>query len=109
VVIVGVILLVYAGFGYRRVEPLVRQSRVEVAELAGALAIVAIEVLGLVLKGSVSANFLPLASDPQTILSGGILQAFSWSELVEVGTSLTLVIFALLTMRHDWAPAEDDG
>jgi multicomponent Na+:H+ antiporter subunit B len=109
VVIVGVILFVYAAFGYRRVEPIVRASRVEVAELAGALAIVAIEVLGLVLKGSVSANFLPLASDPQTILSGGILQAFSGSELIEVATSLTLVIFALLTMRHDWAPDEDDA
>ncbi len=109
VVIAGVILLVYAGVGYRRVEPLVRQTRAEVAELAGALAIVAIEVLGLVLKGSVSANFLPLARDPTTILSGGVLQAFSASELVEVATSLTLVIFALLTMRHDWAPAEEDG
>ncbi len=109
VVIVGVVLLVYAGVGYRRVEPIVRQSRVEVAELVGALAIVAIEVLGLVLNGSVSANFLPLARDPQTILSGGVLQAFSGSELVEVATSLTLVIFALLTMRHDWAPDEDDA
>ncbi len=109
VVIAGVILLVYAGVGYRRVEPVVRQTRVELAELVGALAIVAIEVLGLVLKGSVSANFLPLARDPQTILSGGVLQAFSGSELVEVATSLTLVIFALLTMRHDWAPDEDDA
>jgi multicomponent Na+:H+ antiporter subunit B len=110
VVLAGVILLLYAGFGRRRVEPVVRQSRVEVGELVGAVAIIAIEVLGLVLKGSVSANFLPLARDPQTILSGGVLQAFSGSELIEVATSLTLVIFALLAMRHDWAPdAEDDG
>ena len=108
VVIAGVVLLLYAGFGHRRVEPLVRASRVEVGELAGALAIVAIEILGLVFKGSVSANFLPLAHDPQTIFSGGVLQAFSGGELIEVATSLTLVIFAVLAMRHDWAPDEEE-
>ncbi len=107
VVLAGVVLLLYAGFGHRRVEPLVRAGRVEVAELVGALGIVAVEVLGLVFKGSVSANFLPLARDPQTIFSGGVLQAFSGGELIEVATSLTLVIFAVLAMRHDWAPDED--
>lgn len=107
-VLVGVILLLYAGFGYRRIEHLVRQSRVERWELGGAAAIVVIEVLGLVLKGSVSANFLPLAASSQTILSGGILQAFSGSELIEVATGLTLAIFGLLAMRHDWAPDGDE-
>jgi multicomponent Na+:H+ antiporter subunit B len=44
----------------------------------------------------------------QTILSGGVLQAFSLSELVEVGTGLTLVVFALLGMGHDWTGDEEE-
>jgi len=75
-VLLGVALMLYAGFGRRRVEHLVGQTRVETLELAGAAAIVVIALLGLILAGSVSANFLPLARDPQTILSGGVLQAF---------------------------------
>ena len=107
-VILGVVLLLYAGFGRTRVEHLVRQTRVELFELAGAAAVVAIAVLGLILRGAVSANFLPLARNPETILSGGVLQAFSGSELVEVSTGLIIAVFALLDMRHDWASDEDE-
>jgi multicomponent Na+:H+ antiporter subunit B len=105
-VLLGAVLLVYAAFGYRRVRGVVRPGLVEPLELGGALAICAIGVLGLVLKGSFWANWLPLAP-PQTIRSGGIVQAFSVAELVEVGTGLTLTVFALLGMRHDWAPDSD--
>ncbi|MEA2265510.1 MAG: multicomponent Na+:H+ antiporter subunit [Solirubrobacteraceae bacterium] len=106
-VLVGVVLLVYAGFGYRRIAPFVRPGRLEAVELAGALAIIAIGVGGLVLEGSFSANFLPLAAQPDTILSGGVIQAFSASELFEVSTGLALAIFALLAMEHDWSPDEE--
>ncbi|HEY7966610.1 MAG TPA: MnhB domain-containing protein [Solirubrobacteraceae bacterium] len=105
-VILGVVLLLYAGFGRARIAHLVRQTRVEALELLGAAAIVAIAVLGLILKGAVSANFLPLARNPETILSGGVLQAFSAGELIEVSTGLIIVVFALLEMRHDWASDE---
>jgi multicomponent Na+:H+ antiporter subunit B len=107
-VLAGVALLVYAAFGYAKVARVVRPGVLEPLELAGALAIIACETLGLVLKGSFSANWLPLAP-PQTIRSGGILQVFSASELVEVGTGLALVIFAILGMTHDWTPDEDDN
>jgi multicomponent Na+:H+ antiporter subunit B len=106
-VLLGVVLLLYAGFGPARVEPLVRQTRVEALELAGAAAVVAIALLGLILRGAVSANFLPLARNPETILSGGVLQAFSGSELIEVSTGLIIAVFALLNIRHDWASDED--
>jgi multicomponent Na+:H+ antiporter subunit B len=108
-VMLGVALLLYAGFGPARVEPFVRQSRVELVEVVGAAVVVAIAILGLVLRGAVFANFLPLARNPQTILSGGIVQAFSGSELIEVSTGLILTVFALLGMRHDWAPDEEGG
>jgi len=104
-VIMGVILLVYAGFGRQRIARVVRPRLLEAIEIAGAMAIIATELLGLPLRGSVSANWLPLAA-PQTILSGGVVQLFSASELVEVGTGLTIAVFALLAMGHDWAPDE---
>lgn len=107
-VLSGVVLLIYAAFGYRRVARVVRPSVIESLELAGALAIIACETLGLILKGSFSANWLPLAP-VETIRSGGILQIFSGSELVEVGTGLVLVIFSILGMAHDWTPDEDGG
>ncbi|HWH09962.1 MAG TPA: MnhB domain-containing protein [Solirubrobacteraceae bacterium] len=107
-VLLGVVLLLWAGFGTQRMGPVVRQDPVEALELAGAVGIIAIEVLGLLIKGSVSANWLPLAHSPTTIFSGGVLQAFSGSELIEVSTGLTLTIFALLAMRHDWTPDEDE-
>jgi multicomponent Na+:H+ antiporter subunit B len=102
-VVLGVVLLLYAGFGHRRVEPAVRPDRVEPVELAGAIAIILIGLLGLVLDGSFLASWLPVGTE-QTIRGGGILQLFSGSELVEVGTGLTLAVFGLLGMRHDWAP-----
>jgi multicomponent Na+:H+ antiporter subunit B len=101
-VALGVVLLAYVSLGYRRIEPVIRPDVVEPIELAGALAILAIEVLGLVLKGSFSANFLPLGPIG-TIRSGGILQAFSGSEFIEVGTGLVLATFGLLGMGHDWS------
>ena len=104
-VIMGIILLVYAGFGHRKISRVVRPGLLEAIEIGGAAAIIVTEVLGLVLRGSFSANWLPLAA-PRTILSGGIAQLFSASELIEVGTGLTIAVFALLAMEHDWAPDE---
>ena len=104
-VLLGVVLLAYVSLGYRRVERVIRPGLVEPLELVGAIAIIAIEALGLVFKGSFSANWLPLGQ-LQTIPSGGVLQAFSGAELVEVATGLTLAIFGLLGMMHDWT---DDG
>lgn len=107
-VMLGVILLVYAGFGYSKISRFIRQDVLELVEMAGALLIVGTEVLGLVFKGSVSSNWLPLAPI-ETIRAGGVLQLFSGGELVEVATGLTLVVFAILGMRHDWAADEPPG
>lgn len=104
-IMVGVLLLVYAAFGRRRIARIVRPGLLETLEIAGAAVIIGTELLGLVLRGSFSANWLPLAP-PQTIRSGGIIQLFSAGEFVEVGTGLAIVIFSLLTMRHDWTPDE---
>jgi multicomponent Na+:H+ antiporter subunit B len=101
-VILGVVLLVYAGFGRKRVARVVQPKLMETIEMAGATLIILTEALGLFLKGSFSANWLPLAP-PQTIRSGGIVQLFSGGELVEVGTGLIIAVFALLAMSHDWA------
>jgi multicomponent Na+:H+ antiporter subunit B len=103
----GVAVLLYAALGYRRVRRVVRPSVLEPLELAGAAAIIGIELVGLIRKGSFSANWLPLAP-VGTIRSGGILQLFSGSELIEVGTGLTIAIFSLLGMTHDWTPDEND-
>jgi multicomponent Na+:H+ antiporter subunit B len=105
-VLLGVLLLAYAGFGRRRISRVVRPDLLEGIEMAGAVAIIVTEALGLVLKGSFSANWLPLAA-PQTILSGGAAQLFSASELLEVGTGLAIVIFALIGMGRDWSPGQD--
>ena len=107
-VLVGVLLLAYAGFGRRMVGKVVRPGLLEAIEMVGAGAIVGTELLGLLLRGSFSANWLPLAA-PQTILSGGVAQLFSVSELIEVGTGLAIVIFALIGMGHDWSPDEPPG
>jgi multicomponent Na+:H+ antiporter subunit B len=107
-VILGVLLLVYAGFGRRRIAAVVRPGLLETIELAGAGAIILTELLGLLLRGSFSANWLALAA-PATILSGGIAQLFSGSELIEVGTGLAIAVFALIGMGHDWSPDERPG
>lgn len=101
-VILGVVLLVYAGFGRKRVARVVQPKLMESIEMAGAALIILTEALGLFLKGSFTANWLPL-TPPQTIRSGGVVQLFSGGELVEVGTGLIIAVFALLAMSHDWA------
>jgi multicomponent Na+:H+ antiporter subunit B len=98
---------VSAAGGRRRVARVIRPGLLEGIELGGATAIIVTELLGLLLRGSFSANWLPLAA-PATILSGGIAQLFSASELIEVGTGLTITIFALIGMGHDWTPDERD-
>ncbi len=108
-VILGVVLLVYAGFGRKRVARVIKPSVIETIEMAGAALIILTEALGLFLKGSFTANWLPL-TPPGTIRSGGVVQLFSGGELVEVGTGLIIAVFALLAMSHDWArdKSEDD-
>jgi multicomponent Na+:H+ antiporter subunit B len=105
-VMLGGILLAYVGFGYRKVRRIIRPDVVEPLELAGALLIVGLEAMGLVLKGSFSANFLPLGR-VGTLRSGGLLQAFSGAELLEVASGLTLAVFGLLSMGHDWTDSDD--
>ena len=101
-VILGVLLLVYASYGRRKISKVIRPGLIETVELAGAGLIVMTEFLGLVFNGSFSANWLPLAP-VLTPLSGGVAQLFSAAELIEVGTGLTIAVFALLGMTHDWA------
>jgi len=108
-VVTGVILLVYAAYGRSRIARAVKSETLEGIEMAGAGLILGTELLGLILRGSFSANWLPLAP-PQTIRSGGVVQLFSFGELFEVATGLTIVIFSLLSMGHDWSPdPESEG
>jgi multicomponent Na+:H+ antiporter subunit B len=106
-VILGVLLLVYASYGRRKISKVIRPGLIEPLELAGAGLIIMTEFLGLVFNGSFSANWLPLAP-MLTPLSGGVAQLFSAAELIEVGTGLTIAVFALLGMTHDWA-RDDNG
>ncbi len=106
VVLAGVAVLLYAALGYRAVRRVVRPDVLEPVEIFGAVLIIASGLLGLILKGSFTANWLRLAP-PQTIRSGGVLQWFSGAELVEVATGLTIAIFALLGMKHEWTPDEE--
>jgi multicomponent Na+:H+ antiporter subunit B len=105
VVLTGVAILLYGSLGHQRINRLVRPNLLEPLELAGAIGIIAIGVLGLARHGSMFANFLPLA-EPGTILAGGSEQLYSGAELVEVATGLTIAIFGLLGLGHDWAPEE---
>lgn len=105
-IIAGVMLLLYASLGHRAVRAM-RPTVLEPIELAGGVAIIVLGVLGIVLQGSMFANFLPLAQ-PQTIRAGGIEQLYSGAELVEVASGLVIAIFSLLGMRHDWAPADQE-
>jgi multicomponent Na+:H+ antiporter subunit B len=107
VVIAGVIVLLYAALGHHAVARVVRPAVLEPIEMVGAAAILVIGVLGLCLTGSLFDNWLPLA-EQQTIRAGGTLQLFSACELVEVAAGITIAIFALLGMGHDWAPDEED-
>lgn len=107
VVAAGVMLLFYAGLGYRRIARGVSQEVMETIELVVASVVIAIMTLGLILKGSFTANWLPLAPE-QTLRSGGIMQAFSVSEFFEVAAGLAIVLFAMMTMQHDWTPDIDE-
>jgi multicomponent Na+:H+ antiporter subunit B len=104
----GVVILLYAALGHRAVRYAVRPSLLEPAEMAGAAMLVAVGVIGMVRRGSFLANWVPLAPQ-QTIRSGGTLQLNSLAELIEVATGLTIAVFALLGMRHEWAPDEDES
>lgn len=101
--ITGVALLLYVGLGHRAVNAVVRPAVLEPIEIVGAFAIIAIGVVGLAVKGALFANWLPVAQ-PQTILAGGTNQPYSGAEIIEVATGLTIAVFALLGMQHDWAP-----
>lgn len=107
-VIAGVVVVVYAGWGYRYVRRVVRPDVLEPLELGGAALIIGLGVLGLVVKGSVSASWLPLGQ-AKTIAGGGVLQAFSGAELIEVATGLLLVIFNLLAMGREWTNDGENG
>ena len=108
VVAVGVMLLLYAGLGYRRIARGVSESLMELIEVVVALLLILLMVLGLVLRGSFSANWLPLAPE-ETLRSGGIMQAFSVGEFFEVAAGLAIAIFAIMTMQHDWTPERERG
>ncbi len=103
----GVAVLLYAALGHRAVSRFVRPAVLEPIEMLGGAAIMAIGLIGLFLKNSMFANWVPLAPQ-QTIRAGGTEQLYSASELVEVATGLTIAIFALLGMGHDWTPDEDE-
>ncbi|AGP65515.1 hypothetical protein OEM_39800 [Mycobacterium intracellulare subsp. yongonense 05-1390] len=108
VVLAGCVVLLYTALGHRAVRAAVRPATLEVAEMAGAAAIVAVGLAGMWLTGSFLANWLPLAPQ-QTIRAGGTLQVISAAELVEVATGITIAVFALLGMGHDWTPDEDES
>jgi multicomponent Na+:H+ antiporter subunit B len=106
-VLTGVAVLLYGALGHQRINRVVRPNLLEPVELAGAMGIIAVGVLGL-RHGSMFANFLPLAQ-PGTILAGGSEQLYSGAELIEVATGLAIAIFSLLGLGHDWAPDEEQG
>jgi multicomponent Na+:H+ antiporter subunit B len=108
VVLTGVAILLYGALGHQRINRLVRPNLLEPVELAGAAGIIAIGVLGLIRRGSMFANFLPLAQ-PGTILAGGSEQLYSGAELIEVATGLAIAIFSLLGLGHDWAAEDQEG
>jgi multicomponent Na+:H+ antiporter subunit B len=104
----GVVILVYAAFGHRSVGRIIRPSVLEPIEMTGAAVLIVLGLIGIARKGSFLDNWLPLA-EQQTIRSGGTLQVFSGAELIEVATGLTIAIFMLLGIQHEWTPDEDDG
>lgn len=108
VVLAGCVVLLYTALGHRAVRAAVRPATLEVAEMAGAAAIVAVGLVGMWLNGSFLDNWLPLAPQ-QTIRAGGTLQLISAAELVEVASGITIAVFALLGMGHDWTPDEDES
>jgi multicomponent Na+:H+ antiporter subunit B len=107
VIVTGVVILVYVAFGRHVIRPLVRPTVLEPVEMLAGLAIGGVGLVGLVEHGSLFANWLPFA-EPQTIFAGGNQQLYSALELVEVAVSLTIAVFALLGMGHDWAPDDEE-
>lgn len=105
-VMLGVILMAYTAFGYARISGVVNPDVLEIVEQVGAVAIVALFAIGLPLTGSFGGSWVPLAPQ-ETLRSGGMLQVFSISEFVEVGSGLTIAVFALLGMRHDWVESDE--
>lgn len=103
----GVVILLYAALGHRAVRRVVRPTVLESIELIGAMVIVAVGVVGIFSKGAAFANWLPLG-EQQTIRAGGTLQVFSGAEFFEVATGLSIAVFSLLGMGHDWAPDDDN-
>jgi multicomponent Na+:H+ antiporter subunit B len=103
----GVAVLLYTALGHQLVSRVIRPNVLEPIELAGAIVIIGIGLAGLVHSGALFANFLPLAV-PGTIRAGGSEQLYSGAELIEVATGLTIAIFSLLGVGHDWAPDESD-
>ncbi|HKC29254.1 MAG TPA: MnhB domain-containing protein [Jatrophihabitans sp.] len=108
VVLSGVVILLYAGLGHRAVRRVVRPSLLEPIEMFGAALLIAVGLVGLIRKHSFLDNWLPLAPQ-QTIRSGGTLQLNSLAELIEVATGITVAIFAMLSIKHEWAPDSDDN
>jgi multicomponent Na+:H+ antiporter subunit B len=104
----GVVLLLYTALGRHAVKAVIRPSVLEPLEVLGALLIIAVGLVGLAVKGGFLANWLPLA-EQQTIRAGGTLQVFSAAELIEVVTGLTIALFGLLSMRHEWSPDEEEN
>jgi multicomponent Na+:H+ antiporter subunit B len=73
----------------------------EAVEVLAAVVIILVLLLGLPLAGSFGAQWMGL-TPLETMRSGGTVQAFSLSELVEVATGLIIAVFSLLGMRHEW-------
>jgi multicomponent Na+:H+ antiporter subunit B len=107
VVVTGVAILIYAAMGRRAVRRVVRPTVLEPAEMLAGLAIGGVGVIGLVQHHSLFANWVPLAQS-QTIFAGGNQQLYSALELVEVAVSLTIAVFALLGMGHDWTADDEE-
>jgi len=107
VVVTGVAILIYAVFGRQAVRTIVRPTVLEPVEMLAGAAIGAVGVVGLVQHRSLFANWLGFAQS-QTIFAGGNQQLYSALELIEVAVSLTIAVFALLGMGHDWAPDDQE-
>jgi multicomponent Na+:H+ antiporter subunit B len=108
VVLLGSVLLVYTGYGHPAVRIAVNDALMEGIEVLAALVIIVVLSLGLALAGSWGQNWMPL-TPLETMRSGGTVQAFSLSELVEVATGLVIAVFSLLGMGHEWGRDREAG
>jgi multicomponent Na+:H+ antiporter subunit B len=101
VVLLGAVLLVYTAFGHPALWLVANDALMEAVEVLAAVVIILVLLLGLPLAGSFGAQWMGL-TPLETMRSGGTVQAFSLSELVEVATGLIIAVFSLLGMRHEW-------